>query len=147
MKSYIENETFVVSLSNSEACELINGASFADRRNPLGMNDKVEVRPFGIHDPSYEPSERFLSSEWWHNYRTYKCVAWFFTNSDVVIYVPKEVPQHALVAAENIPIESVRTNFGGDERKGLLSALPQNGITIRFDGHEVARNAHTYDIR
>ena len=97
------------------------------------MLAKVEVAPITAITPGYKPVEEFLSVEYHERLASVRCVAWFFANSDIVIYVPPEVPKFAFIAAEHIERDAVQTILQGEEREGLLSMLPPQGITIRFD--------------
>jgi hypothetical protein len=134
MKSYIEKDWLVVAITHQEACRLNSGESLYDRRNPLWSEAKVEVRPYGHFDSSYEPVLSLGSAEYQERMRKMRCVAEFFTNSDVVISVLPEVSRNALIAAEMIRRENIITMVQGDEREQLLASLTGGGIVIRFDG-------------
>jgi len=134
MKSYIDGDWLVVSLTHQETCRLNDGQTIHDRRNPLWAEAKVEVRPYTHFDDSYEPVQTLGSNEYRQRMRQMRCVAEFFTNTDLVISVLPEVSRHALIAAEAIPRDSVITMVDGEEREQLLATLPLGGVEIRFYG-------------
>lgn len=134
MKSYIDGDCLVVALTHQETCRLNDGQTIHDRRNPLWAEAKVEVRPYTHFDDSYEPVQMFGSNEYRQRLNRMRCVAEFFTNTDLVISVLPEVSRHALIAAEKIPRDSVITIVDGEERQQLLATLPLGGVEIRFDG-------------
>ena len=136
MRSYIEDDRFVVAIGHQEACRLNTGAIIGDRRNPLWSEAKVEVHPYRDYDFAYVPVESFSSPEYLKRLHQIRCVVMFFENLDLEVYVPPEVSRHALIAAEHIERASVVTIVHGDERMALLGSLPVNGVTIRFDYNE-----------
>ncbi len=133
MRSYIQDERFVVAISHMEACRLNDGEVIADRENPLVSDAKVEVHPLSHYDPTYKPIADFGIPEYMEKLQVVRCIAVFFTNSDLEIYVPPEVSRDVRISAEHIPRERVITLLDGDEHQALLRVLPVNGVTIRFD--------------
>lgn len=124
MKSRIDTEAdmVIVSLTGDECMVLVNGGTVTDRNNPFDPSAKVDVRQLADIDPDYRP-KTISDPNFLKQLGNTICRAVVLGNSDIIIYVPREV-----VVMSNISAEVIRVaNITGDP-----SVIPSGGIRAEF---------------
>ncbi len=134
MKSAIAHERFIISINHDETLRLMDGQTIGDRNSPFYPEAKTEVRPLSDLDPFYEPVRELGSVAFAENLRKYRYIVQMFSDMDIVVYVPREVPTFWAIASEDIERDNVQIMVAEAEAQGYRDALPLGGVQIRFDG-------------
>lgn len=117
-----QSDKVTISLTGDECLVLLDGGTITDRNNPFDPSAKVDIRQLTDVDPSYVPLT-IAHPEFLKQLGGTTCRATVLGNSDIIVYVPREV-----VAMSNIVAEEIRAEvITGDP---LM--VPKGGIRVTF---------------
>ena len=135
MRTALEDNRLIVSLTTRETCSLNDGAIVEERGHPLSPEAKIEGRSLDGFEQGYTPDmSNFGGSKFLDRLKAVHCMARLFDNSDIAVYVPTEVSMFGFILAEQIERERIMGYDGAPISSEHFDRLPFDTIAIQFNG-------------